>query len=511
MAKTLVLMRHGKAQTRREGLPDFDRPLTRAGRRTLQATLPPSLGLWPRKTPYAIWTSPALRTAQTADCLAAALKARGTRVTGIEERTCLLDQDLPSFLREFADADGECVAVVGHNPFIEELCALLTGANIHFSPGALAAIQLPEAEAEPASGDEAAAHASREPMSRDSANDAADAMPASASETKDGLASSHEFNLETVSQAAAPVANVGSQSTPETEDRGDEAFAAAFAGARLLWFVQGAACGPWKTLVELEDVVKAAHAQMEARLQDFLRDPDEVETLHKLRVSIRTLRSLHRFLRPFHRAAAAREVQRDLRTLVLPTSRLRELDVLIDEASQMEPPATDLVAACRALREQERDRVLAALTSPKANAALTGAGKAARKFRWKRSVERNGLREAQVAARFAQMEHELDQQLQRTDLADAEATHNVRKAAKRVRYAAERFGSFVGEERAARASARMKGVQDNLGALCDARVNVDIVEGFPRAGLSESALRDLAALDAKSRYFIATKLRSAGA
>lgn len=487
MAKTLVLMRHGKAQTRREGLPDFDRPLTRAGRRTLQATLPPSLGLWPRKTPCAIWTSPALRTAQTADCLAAALKARGTRVTGIEERTCLLDQDLPSFLRELADADVECVAVVGHNPFIEELCALLTGANIHFSPGALAAIQLPEAEAEPASGDEAAAHASREPMPHDSADDAADAMPASASETKDGLASSHESNLETVSQAAA------------------------FAGARLLWFVQGAACGPWRTLVELEDVVKAAHAQMEARLQDFLRDPDEVETLHKLRVSIRTLRSLHRFLRPFHRAAPAREVQRDLRTLVLPTSRLRELDVLIDEASQMEPPAADLVAACRALREQERDRVLAALTSPKANAALTGAGKAARKFRWKRSVERNGLREAQVAARFAQMEHELDQQLQRTDLADAEATHDVRKAAKRVRYAAERFGSFVGEERAARASARMKGVQDNLGALCDARVNVDIVEGFPRAGLSERALRDLAALDAKSRYFIATKLRSAGA
>ncbi|HIS39698.1 MAG TPA: CHAD domain-containing protein [Candidatus Aphodovivens avistercoris] len=487
MAKTLVLMRHGKAQTRREGLPDFDRPLTRAGRRTLQATLPSSLGLWPRKTPCAIWTSPALRTTQTADCLAAALKARGTRVTGIEERTCLLDQDLPSFLREFADADVECVAVVGHNPFIEELCALLTGANVHFSPGALAAIQLPEAEAEPALGDEAAAHTSREPMPRDSANDAADAMPASASETKDGLASSHEFNLETVSQAAA------------------------LAGARLLWFVQGAACGPWRTLVELEDVVKAAHAQMEARLQDFLRDPDEVETLHKLRVSIRTLRSLHRFLRPFHRAAAAREVQRDLRTLVLPTSRLRELDVLIDEASQMEPPATDLVAACRALREQERDRVLAALTSPKASAALTGASKAARKYRWKRSVERNGLREAQVAARFAQMEHELDQQLQRTDLADAEATHDVRKAAKRVRYAAERFGSFVGEERAARASARMKGVQDNLGALCDARVNVAIVEGFPRAGLSESALRDLAALDAKSRYFIATKLRSAGA
>ena len=56
----------------------------------------------------------------------------------------------------------------------------------------------------------------------------------------------------------------------------------------------------------------------------------------------------------------------------------------------------------------------------------------------------------------------------------------------------------------------MKAVQDELGALRDARVNVGIIDEFPRKGLPDQALRDLDALEAKSRYFIATKLRAAG-
>lgn len=441
MAKTLLLMRHGKAQARREDLPDFDRRLTRAGKRALQATLRLPLERRRRETPCSLWASPAVRTMQTAECLETALKAQGIRTNPIEERACLLDQDPEAFLRELADADDGLIACIGHNPFIEEMLALLTGARLHVAPGGIAAMEIDESRIAALDGPAAAASDPAEPL------------------------------------------------------------------ARLLWIVQGAAVAPWKTLCDLEDVVKAAQERMEGRLAAFMADPDDVEALHKLRVSIRTLRSLYKFLAPFQKGSQARAVQRDLRSVVVPTSRLRELDVLSAEADAMDPPSADLVEACRELRERERDRVLEALGGEDAAKAVERARKAAEGFAWKRRIRREGLLPQQVAQRFDDMDAGVRAMQERADLADAEATHDLRKAAKRVRYAAENFAAFLDPGRADDAVARMKAVQDELGALCDARVNVEIIRDFPRKGLPAQALRDLDALEAENRYFIASALR----
>ena len=419
MGKTLVLMRHGKAQPRDLGIPDDERTLTRAGTRALAARLPQNLRLWGKRARTAVWTSPAVRCRQTADALVTALRARGERVPDPLDRAFLHDQDIDAFLADVAQADADCVVCVGHNPFIEEATELLCGARIHFRPGALAAFELAE---DPTDGD--------------------------------------------------PSSSL----------------------AQMIWFVQGTPVDGWSTLCDLEDVIVGAHERMEGRLAAFLADPDDVETLHKLRVSIRTLRSLLKFAAPFHRAADARAVQQDLRSIVVPTSRLRELDVLADEARQMEPPSEDLVAACLEMRAAERDRVLAILASGDA----------------KRALDRVASAVEAVARRFADMEAGIDRKLATTDLAAAEATHDLRKCAKRVRYAAENYAAFLDADEARAASERMKAVQDELGALCDARVNVGIIDEFPRKGLPDQALRDLDALEAKSRYFIATKLRAAG-
>ena len=428
MGKTLVLMRHGKAQPRDLGIPDDERTLTDAGMRALAAKLPQNLRLWSGRAETDVWTSPAVRCRQTADALVAALRARRGQVPDPSDRAFLHDQDIDAFLAGVAEAEAGRVVCVGHNPFIEEACELLTGARIHFRPGAIAAIDLAD---EPGA-------------------------------------------------------------------------------SQLLWFVQGTDVEPWRTLCDLERIVEGAHERMIMRLDAFLADPDDVETLHKLRVSIRTLRSLFKFLSPFHRAREARAVQQDLRSIVVPTSRLRELDVLADEARRMEPPSGDLVAACLKMRQKERDRVLAVLAGDDAAKALERIAKAVGRFAWKRRIEKNGLTRKAVAQRFADMEASIDRRLAATDLADAEATHDLRKCAKRVRYAAENYAAFLDADEAQAASERMKAVQDDLGALCDARVNAEIVGEFPRKGLPDQALRDLDALEAKSRYFIATKLRDAG-
>ena len=458
MGKTLILMRHGKAQSRELGIPDRERTLTRAGKRALAATLPQDLRLWGRHDATEIWTSPAVRCRQTADALVAALRACGVSASEPFERAFLQEQNIDVFLADLLNSDAGCVVCVGHNPFIEEATKLLTGACIHFRPGALAAIEIPDEWTAP-----------------------------SENET-DGAKNAGNGSASGVSVSGTPTA----------------------IPAQLLWFVQGASVEPWKTLYDLEDIVKGAHGRMEARLEAFLADPDDVETLHKLRVSIRTLRSLLKFLAPFHRARAAAQIQRDLRSIVVPTSRLRELDVLAEKARELDPPSDELVAACRAMREEERDRVLSTLSSGEAVKALERVARAVKRFEWKRRIEKTGLSRTAVAQRFAAMEASIDRKLAATDLADAEATHDLRKCAKRVRYAAENYAAFLDADSAAAASARMKAVQDDLGALCDARVNVGIVDEFPREGLSDQALRDLDALEAENRFFIASKLRGAG-
>ena len=395
MGKTLVLMRHGKAQPRDLGIPDDERTLTRAGTRALAARLPQNLRLWGKRARTAVWTSPAVRCRQTADALVTALRARGERVPDPLDRAFLHDQDIDAFLADVAQADADCIVCVGHNPFIEEATELLCGARIHFRPGALAAFELAE--------------------------DPTDADPSSS-----------------------------------------------------------------------------------------LAHPDDVETLHKLRVSIRTLRSLLKFAAPFHRAADARAVQQDLRSIVVPTSRLREFDVLADEARQMDPPSDDLVAACLEMRAAERDRVLGILAGDDAKRTLGRIARTVKPIRWKRRIEKNGLSRDAVARRFSDMEASIDRKLATTDLGAAEATHDLRKCAKRVRYAAENYAAFLDADEAKATSERMKAVQDELGALCDARVNVGIIDEFPRKSLPEQAQRDLDALEAKSRYFIATKLRGDG-
>ena len=59
---------------------------------------------------------------------------------------------------------------------------------------------------------------------------------------------------------------------------------------------------------ELSRVLEDACEEVDRRLDAFLANPDDVETIHKLRISIRTLRSLLAFVSPLlkrrrHRAA----------------------------------------------------------------------------------------------------------------------------------------------------------------------------------------------------------------
>jgi CHAD domain-containing protein/phosphohistidine phosphatase SixA len=447
MAKTVILVRHGKAQTEAAGESDAQRPLAGSGRRAVAAWFPRVVPLLDVRKGISVqvWASPAVRTRQTAAEVVCAFEAHGVAVDGdVRVFECLWTQDVDEFLRLAREASADMVVAVGHVPFVEDACARLCGDQLSFDTGALAAIRL-------------------------------------GGQPFDGSI-----------DVAAPAEAVPTDSP-----------------AHLLWFMQGPAWQRWGTLCDAEDVLDTAAKRIDDRLVAFQADPDDVEAAHRLRVSIRTLRSLLAFAAPFQKKRWSGRVRDDLRDIVLQTSYLRELDVLSEQAAALQPPADDLLRACARMREAEQVRVCKVFAGKNVRKKMARTLKAMRSVHWKKRVAARGLSTEDIRTRFYQMARSSSMQLDQLDVSDAQAAHAVRKDVKQTRYVAEGFARILGPQ-AARIAESMTQVQDDLGSLCDARVNVDIVQRFPEAGLSEQALLDLALLEASNKAFVCTVLRAAG-
>ena len=136
--KTLLLMRHAKSSWDNNDLADFDRPLNGRGRHDA-----PRMGRLLAQvdlTPDLIITSAARRAASTAELVALAADYSGD----IRYTRELYQADADAYLelaRETAD-DVNRLLLVGHNPDMEELVALLAGHGERMSTAALAHFRL---------------------------------------------------------------------------------------------------------------------------------------------------------------------------------------------------------------------------------------------------------------------------------------------------------------------------------------------------------------------------------
>ena len=136
--RTLYLLRHAKSSWKDSSLADFERPLKRRGKEAAEA-----LGrfLASKKVDLAILiSSPSIRTRQTVEIVQKHAKL------GVEPQ---FDQriyeaslsTLVQIVSEIPD-DKKTAMLVGHNPGLEELLALLVRDNRHMPTCALARIGL---------------------------------------------------------------------------------------------------------------------------------------------------------------------------------------------------------------------------------------------------------------------------------------------------------------------------------------------------------------------------------
>ena len=277
---------------------------------------------------------------------------------------------------------------------------------------------------------------------------------------------------------------------------------------RILWFAQGPVSQHWRTLVQMEKTIRKQAEVVHARLEAFFEDPDDIETMHKFRVSIRTLRSLVAFIKPWQDARQNSGMQSELKEIVGVTSRLRELDVLSEQAEEASFTSEGLLGFCKEQAGIERNKVSEALSSKQMQKRLNRVSNQAKSIEWKRRYCEDGLPARMVRARFDQLAENLKADLESLDITEVEPTHDVRKSAKRVRYAAENFKDLIGDDAPGIAKG-MQAHQDDLGAICDARVNIDIINGMEkRDDLPEPIAWDLALLRAENETFLYTTLRN---
>lgn len=135
----LVLMRHGKAETRSDAKSDFERELTSVGRKKVkQAARGLARCLFPGRD-VLIWTSPSIRTLQTAEILRTAFG----RKTKIHVMDAIADGKLAELQTEWAKNPSiDVLIIVGHEPMISEWTKNISDADIVFRPASVASIFL---------------------------------------------------------------------------------------------------------------------------------------------------------------------------------------------------------------------------------------------------------------------------------------------------------------------------------------------------------------------------------
>ena len=131
--KTLTLIRHAKSSWSNPDLDDFDRPLNKRGSRNA-----PFMGtvLRSRRTEFdQVFSSPAKRAIETAKIICAEIGYEPDRIEQVEALYHVSAEDLLKFVHGVSD-DFDNIAVVGHNPGLNDLANSLATQHVENIPTA---------------------------------------------------------------------------------------------------------------------------------------------------------------------------------------------------------------------------------------------------------------------------------------------------------------------------------------------------------------------------------------
>lgn len=274
--------------------------------------------------------------------------------------------------------------------------------------------------------------------------------------------------------------------------------------AELCWYVQGPDATRWESLIEIERQLGLAAKRIEKTWEELDGRPRDPESLHAYRVAIRRARALVAFCKPLAKHRQTEQVDMALATLQHATSFLRELDTLDEHTEEIggSDGILALSALVRQTRDNERTRLMAYLRRRNTQRIMREALHGLRSPRWRANVEELGLSADEVRERFDAIADDTWGMFAKIDLTDDDSTHDVRKRMKRVRYVAEALEEILDEDELA-VGRQGKELQDAIGVMCDARVNLHIVKGLRKRGGLAGAERDVDNFERGEREILA--------
>lgn len=277
--------------------------------------------------------------------------------------------------------------------------------------------------------------------------------------------------------------------------------------AELQWFLQpegmemlSSKTNSSKILGDISDTLLRHLHQVVLERDNFLEEPANPETAHQLRVSIRKLRSLLFFLKPFQKDKQNTSMQDNLKKLVTEFSYLRELDVLSDACNTFSKEHREAMAVDSAIfgilregRAQEAQRVISAVSTADCVDSLYDIEVEIQKSPWKKSIDENESVVMRINGRFADLFDTYERSAAAVDYNNAAAAHALRIEAKKLCYVLLGFEPLM-ESKFGIVGTELKEAHDKLGQLCDARRNKDILQNFDSKDLPEKAHMELRAL-----------------
>lgn len=222
--------------------------------------------------------------------------------------------------------------------------------------------------------------------------------------------------------------------------------------------------------------------------EDLLLATRGAEALHQARVALRRLRSALTIFRPMLGQSGS-GLREDLRWLAGSLGQARDLDVLLSRAP--DGPLRDRI---RAGREAAHDAVATVLESDRVRTLMLDLAEWIGGGDWRADPDLQAAREVDAtgfaAAALSRFRDKVKKGGRDLMQRDDDARHELRKDAKKLRYAADFFAPLFQDDRQKRRKrfgAALEAFQDHLGTLNDLAAAPMLLERLGLADLPEAA------------------------
>lgn len=214
-----------------------------------------------------------------------------------------------------------------------------------------------------------------------------------------------------------------------------------------------------------------------ARLLQRAHNP---EVLHQIRVGLRRFRAALSIFKAMLDSDGLESARRETRWLALELSPARDIDVFLQNAAtrdeiEEDPGRAAFFRALRIAQAEAYERALAAIDTPRFRSLLLSLGEWIEAGAWLQQTKTSSrkLREQPAVDLAApvmdKLDHRLRRRSQRFMRLGVKNRHDLRKQAKKLRYAAAFFGEAFtrSPKRRQRLTTALRAVQDRLGELND--------------------------------------------